>query len=267
MIEGITVEICCGSLTDVIHASSIAEVDRIELNCALELGGLTPSMHTFLSARKESDKKIICMVRPRGAGFIYNAYEKETMYNDAKSFLENHADGIVFGALNKDHAIDEVFTQKMVELIHSYGKEAVFHKAFDNTEDPASAIQTLIQCIVDRILTSGQKPSTEDGIALIRDLQKTYGDRIELLPGGGVTKKNAKKILRETGCMQIHMTAKSEYEDDGTYYAVDPHKIKEVLQSLRLSNRTLTAADHSMLKNDSYESRMYAHEEDDHDQW
>jgi len=267
MIEGITVEICCGSLTDVINASSVREVDRIELNCALELGGLTPSLQTFLSARKTTSKKIICMVRPRGAGFMYNAYEKETMYNDAQIFLQNNADGIVFGSLNKDHTIDRDFTERMVSLIHSYGKEAVFHKAFDNTTDPVTAIQTLIACKVDRILTSGQQPSTEDGIALIHDLQKNYGNQMEILPGGGVNQKNAKKILTGTGCTQIHMTAKSEYEDDGTYYAVDAHKIKGVLQSLSLNSRTLTAADRSMLKNDTYEKRMYTHEEDDHDQW
>ena len=96
MKNGITVEICAGSLNDVITASSFEEVDRIELNCALELGGLTPSVSTLNKALAVSEKQILAMVRPRPAGFLYTQSEKDLMYEDACVFLKAGAHGIVF---------------------------------------------------------------------------------------------------------------------------------------------------------------------------
>lgn len=272
MICGITIEICAGSLSDVIHASSIEAVDRIELNSSLELGGITPSLNTLLLARKYSDRKIVCMVRPRPAGFVYNEYEKETMYADAQTFLKHGADGIVFGCLNEDHTIDEAFTEKMVNLIHSYGKEAVFHKAFDLTPDPFEAARQLASLHVDRILTSGQKESTEEGTRLIHDLNDAYGKRISFLPGGGVNENNAGKILQETGCHQIHMTAKSSYEDSGSYYAVDARRIEKIIDAIKAERKKpvrmqdMPEADREMLENDPYEKQM-SDAFDDHDRY
>lgn len=264
MKEGITIEICCGSLTDVLQAASVPETDRIELNCALELGGLTPSLQTFLAAKK-TGLKIICMVRPRPAGFIYNNEEKETMTEDARIFLENGAGGIVFGCLNPDHTVDEEFTSAMTQLIHSHHAEAVFHKAFDAAGNQEEALKTLIRCGVDRVLTSGAQPDALTGSSLIHNLQDQYGKDIEILPGGGVTAANAMKIIRNTGCSQIHMTAKTSLEDDGSYYAVSADNIRRVLQTLHTGRRSMPAADHDMLRNDRYEERMYHHDEDDHE--
>ena len=268
MIGGITVEICAGSLTDCLSAASVKETDRIELNCALELGGLTPSSDTFLSARSSTDKKIVCMVRPRGAGFVYSETEKDSMYRDAENFLKNGANGIVFGCLKEDHTVDEAFTEKMTGLISSYGKEAVFHKAFDETPDPFAAAETLIACGVDRILTSGQKPSVEEGIPLIRKLQERFGGRIDILPGGGVNEKNAASVLKQTGCRSIHMTAKVSVEDQpGSYYAVDPARIRKILSSLESASvrRDLTKDDAAMLRNDAYEADRFVWYDDDRD--
>lgn len=268
MIAGITVEICAGSLSDCISAASVHETDRIELNCALELGGLTPSLDTFLSARRMTDKKIICMVRPRGAGFVYSDIEKDSMYRDAEIFLKNGADGIVFGCLNPDHTVDIPYAEKMVKLISSYGKEAVFHKAFDETPDPFAACEALIACGTDRILTSGQKPSAEGGIDLIRELQKRYGNRIEILPGGGVSEKNAAFILKKTGCRSIHMSAKKSAEDSpGSYYAVDPLRIRKIIAELESASKRkdLTRDDAAMIRNDLFEEQRYSRPDDGRD--
>ena len=267
MINGITVEICAGSLTDCLAADAVAETDRIELNCSLELGGITPSLNTLLMAKERVHNRIICMVRPRPAGFIYNADELESMYRDAKTFLDNGADGIVFGVLNQNHEVDEAYTAKMCQLIHSYGKEAVFHKAYDNAADPDAAMQALIRCGVDRVLTSGQKPSAETGAPLIAELIRRYGDQIEILPGGGVTAKNAAKILKNTGASQIHMTAKTSLNDDGIYFAVSEENIRNVLDTLRPARsmkKAMTGEDIAMLKSDAYEESMYHFEEDEH---
>ncbi len=232
MKNGITVEICAGSLEDALKASQFFAVDRIELNSALELGGLTPSLSSLKLAKRNSYCQIIAMCRPRAAGFIYSLNEKQVMKSDAQLFLENGADGIVFGSLNEDHTVDELFTADMVNMIQSFGKTAVFHKAFDDTRDLCEACEKLIQLGVDRILTSGGKPDVSAGKEMIRLLTERYGRDIEILPGGGVSEENVYDILKYTGAKQIHMSAKSIIEQDGTYPAVDPKRIEAILKQI-----------------------------------
>lgn len=270
MIHGIMVEICAGSLNDVLTASAFTEVDRIELNSSLELGGITPSLATLIQAKKLSAKKIIAMVRPRPAGFIYNETEKNTMLSDARIFLEHGADGIVFGCLNSDHTIDEDYTEKMCQLIHSYGKEAVFHKAFDFVNNPFESLATLKRIHVDRVLTSGGKPDVLAGADMIHDLQTRSENQIVILPGGGVNEDNVAAVLKRTGCHEIHMSAKSSYEDDGSYFAVDKERIQKILNAIFISRKTshkeqMTGEDIAMFQNDSYEEKMSGSFDDDND--
>ena len=81
------VEICCGSYEDALAAYR-GGAKRIELNSALYLGGLTPSLGTLLLAKKNTDLKIIAMVRPRGAGFCYSGDDFAVMKADAELLLD-----------------------------------------------------------------------------------------------------------------------------------------------------------------------------------
>ena len=62
------VEICCGSYSDAL-ASGEAGATRIELNSALSLGGLTPTLATLKMTKQNTGLKVITVIRPRGAGF------------------------------------------------------------------------------------------------------------------------------------------------------------------------------------------------------
>ena len=124
------VEICWGSYYDAKNAY-LGKAKRIELNSALYLGGLTPSTATLRQVKKDFDLEIVCMVRPRGAGFCYNDEDFLIMKEEAKDLLENGADGIAFGILDQDGNIDLKRNQEMIEIIKSYHKTSVFHRAFD----------------------------------------------------------------------------------------------------------------------------------------
>ena len=156
------------------------------------------------------------MVRPRAAGFCYDEIDTELMFDEAKELLENGADGIAFGFLNKDGSINIENTRKMVELIHSYHGQAVFHRAFDVTPDAFQAIEQLIECKVDRILTSGQQAKAMDGIGLIKSLQEQYGNQIELLAGSGMNANNALEMMEKTGIWQVHSSCKGYLKDNTT---------------------------------------------------
>ena len=209
------IEICCGSYEDALAAYN-GGAKRIELNSALYLGGLTPSLAALQLTKKNTDLKVICMVRPRPAGFCYNETDFEVMKLDAEIMMKNGADGLAFGCLKEDSTINEEQTAQLVEIVKKYNGEAVFHRAFDCTKDPYEAVEKLIELGIDRILTSGQQPKAMDGIALISDLQKKYGDKIEFLAGSGVNSSNAIEIMTKTGISQVHSSCKSWEEDPTT---------------------------------------------------
>lgn len=206
------IEICCGSYEDALSAYK-GGAKRIELNSALYLGGLTPTEASLKLTKRETDLTVICMVRPRGAGFCYTSYEFKQMMAEAENLLENGADGIASGFLLESHGIDVERTKEMVALIKSYQKEAVFHRAFDCVVDPYKSMEQLIDLDIDRVLTSGLKPKAIDGKELIRDLHKYYGERIEILAGSGINAENARELVRYTGISQIHSSCKAWMTD------------------------------------------------------
>ncbi|MDD7282087.1 MAG: copper homeostasis protein CutC [Erysipelotrichaceae bacterium] len=209
------IEVCAGSLQDCLAAYR-AGAKRVELNSALSVGGLTPTISTLRKVKAQTNLIVICMVRPRAAGFCYDEIDTELMFDEAKELLENGADGIAFGFLNKDGSINIENTRKMVELIHSYHGQAVFHRAFDVTPDAFQAIEQLIECKVDRILTSGQQAKAMDGIGLIKSLQEQYGNQIELLAGSGMNANNALEMMEKTGIWQVHSSCKGYLKDNTT---------------------------------------------------
>ena len=231
MINNTLIEICIGNIQDAIKAASYP-IDRIELNSALELGGLSPSLETIRSLKKMINVPLCCMCRPRGGDFFYSEVEYETMLKDAEEMLKAGADGIVFGFLNEDRTIDLKRTGTMSDLVHSYHREAVFHKAFDETDDLDRSVKDLISCGIDRILTSGKAvyPDILKGCEILHDLNEKYRDQISLLPGGGVRIENIQDVLKISGCGQVHMTSKKQSQ--GGYLELDEAQLQEMLKKI-----------------------------------
>lgn len=209
------IEICCGSYEDALAAYN-GGAKQIELNAALALGGLTPSLASLTLTKRHTDLKVICMVRPRGGGFCYSEKEFEVMMADCQLLLENGADGIAFGFLNPDLTIDINRTQKMIELIHQYKKEAVFHRAIDVVNDYEASIEGLIELNIDRILTSGQKEKAPQAVERLASIQAQYGAQVTLLMGSGVNEKNAEELMQTTGITNIHSSCKDWLNDPST---------------------------------------------------
>lgn len=228
-----TLEICVGTLDDV-KVCSMYPVDRIELTSALELGGLTPSLGMLQQAKAITDIPMACMVRSHASGFVYTDFDIDAMMEDARQLLEHGADAIVFGFLNKDSTINQSKTKAMVDLIHSYQKEAVFHKAFDQTKDLDEAANTLIQCNVDRVLTEGGlNKSIQEKRDTLRSLYVNYHQHLQLLVGGGVRSDNVVSIIKETHTKQVHSSCKSTYIVDGLKLVyVDIEKVEAMVRTL-----------------------------------
>ena len=229
----IKLEVCCGSVQDCLVAQKV-KADRIELNSGLELGGLTPSLGMFMKARTLVDLPIMVMIRPHNGSYDYSELDFEVMKKDAKILLDAGSNGIVFGCLTPEGKIDEKRVNTLVEL--AKGKETVFHKAIDEIEDIEEGLEALIRCGITRVLIGGGQGLIDDHFDYLGQLQEKYGDKIQLLPGGGVHKGNLLNLLEKTHVSQIHMTGKRLETNPKTktvHMVTDENTLSEVLKLIR----------------------------------
>ena len=228
-------EVCIASTQDAIAASE-GGADRLELNCALELGGLTPSTGLVAEVLQATKLPVIAMVRPRGAGFCYDAPEKRVMLRDAESLLQMGVAGIAFGALTPERDIDQAFCRELVQLAGD--RETVFHRAFDTVKDARSAAQCLLDLNVTRLLTSGLANTAMDGAEAIASIANWTNGQIQLLPGSGVNAANVEQMLRQTGCDQVHGSFSHASHDDAgsvapsAYSSTDRERVAAVRRIL-----------------------------------
>ena len=196
-------EVCCGNL-DSVHAAVRGGAPRIELCSALELDGLTPAWEDLRSARALYPSLTIhVLIRPRAGDFCYSPAEVQQMAADIRTALSLGADGIVIGCLTPDGDVD----LPAMRVLMADARNVTFHRAFDVCRLPFDALEDIIGLGCRRILTSGQAPTAAEGTDLIRALQERADGRIGLLPGCGVTPRNARRILELSGCTEIHASA------------------------------------------------------------
>ena len=195
------IEVCVASLESALLAQR-AGADRIELNQALELDGLTPSPGLVQRVVDQLRISVIAMARPRSGGFCYSEDEWETLLADAKWLLAAGVDGIAFGALDEQKAVDSDRCRQMRNIVGS--GELVFHKAFDEVTDWQQSLERLIETGINRVMTSGLTPNALEGAETIGKLVEQAAGRIEILPAGRIGADNVLSIVNQTGCNQVH---------------------------------------------------------------
>lgn len=196
------IEVCAYSLQSALTAQR-AGAGRIELCGGQAEGGITPSAGLIRLVKENVSIPVYVMIRPRGGDFVYDETELAVVRADIDVARSLGADGVVLGALRPDGTVDEAVTTALIE----YAKPlpVTFHRAFDLTRDPHEALDAVIRCGAERILTSGQQATAEAGAPLLRSLVAQSGGRIELMAGAGVSAQNA-TLLAETGVQALHLS-------------------------------------------------------------
>lgn len=203
--NGYFLEICANSVASALAAQE-GGASRIELCQQLEAGGVTPSAGQISLARTLLKIGVHVLIRPRAGDFYYSDEEFREMLMDVLYCREIGCDGVVIGMLTADGGVDVARTRQLVEAA---GPMLVtFHRAFDRSNDPFQALEDVIQCGCERLLTSGQEERAAEAISLLAELVERAGDRIEIMPGSGVTEENLIQILAGTGARSIHSSAK-----------------------------------------------------------
>ena len=198
------IELCVEGI-DGFLAAQDAGADRVELCASLVEGGLTPSLATIRAAVKAAKIPVHVIIRPRGGDFLYSETEFETMAEDIKALRNEGVSGVVIGCLTPDGRIDEARTKDLVEAARPMS--VTCHRAFDMTADAREALEALIRCGVNRVLTSGQRDTALDGIAILKNAHEQAAGRIVVMGCGALDAQNIRKVRDETGLTELHFAA------------------------------------------------------------
>lgn len=210
----IKIEICANSVASCVEAQK-GGAKRVELCAGIPEGGTTPSQGTIAVTRELLEIPIHVIIRPRAGDFLYSREEIRVMERDIAVAKDCGADGVVIGCLTAEGEIDQRVTERLVKCAN--GMSVTFHRAFDMCIDPMKALEEIINLGCNRILTSGQMPTAEAGIPLLKELVEKAAGRIIILPGCGINEKNILKIAQETGANEFHLSARENVASGMTY--------------------------------------------------
>ncbi|MFC6996937.1 copper homeostasis protein CutC [Rufibacter roseus] len=214
----VLLEVCIDSVQSAITAQE-AGAARVELCDNLVEGGTTPSAGMIQLCRQHLHIPLHVLIRPRRGDFLYTPLEFAVMKKDIAVAKELGVDGVVLGVLLPDGNIDIPRIQELMQL--AYPLSVTFHRAFDLTPDPFKALDDLLALGVQRLLTSGQQATAPEGAQLIAELQKTVGEQLIIMPGGGINEQNIHQLIQETGVREIHASARDRRESQMQYRRED----------------------------------------------
>lgn len=199
-------EICTDS-ADAALAAEAAGADRIELCTAIESGGLSPSYGCIKRCLELLRIPIHILIRPRGGNFVYSENEFLQMLDDIEIAKTAGVQGIVSGVLYPDGSVD---TRRTEILVKQTGPLSfTFHRAFDLCKDPFQALEDIINCGANRLLSSGQEMSAGEGIAILKKLAALAENRIIIMPGAGINAQSIGELLAPKVFTEFHMTARA----------------------------------------------------------
>ncbi|MDI6531203.1 MULTISPECIES: copper homeostasis protein CutC [Bacillus] len=205
--------------------------NRIELISSYTEGGLTPSYAFIKKAVDAVQIPVHVMIRPHAKSFTYTEEEIEMMKEDIVVAQNLGAAGVVLGVLNEQNEVDE---EKLVDLLSVVdGINVTYHRAIDDTENPVEAMKVLKKFNkVTHVLSSGGQGNVVDNIPVLAAMQKKSEGNIQLVVGSGVTKKNVKQLLDETGISQAHVGT-AVREGKSCFSEIDPNLVQELVQIIK----------------------------------
>lgn len=218
------VEVCVEGVRGAVSAAE-GGADRVELCEALEVDGLTPRPEVMAEASRRLSIPVQVLIRPRAGGFVYDPIDFEKMKRALAIAKSTGAAGVVIGANRLDGTVDRDAIAVLVALARPLS--VTFHKAFDATTDPFTALDDLIAIGVDRVLTSGQAPTAREGLSLLAGLTRRSAGRITILAGGRVREADL-PTLASAGIKEVH--GASAVMTDGE---TDPIKVRSLVLAAR----------------------------------
>ena len=232
-------EICVETLEAAL-AAELGGADRIELCRELSVGGVTPSAELMREVRTNVDIPVFAMIRPRCGDFCYTAEQFEQMIRDIETAKECGMNGAVLGILLADRHVDVGRTRALVEAARPL--PVTFHRAFDETPDLRAALGEVMATGAARVLTSGGKPSAEQGAAEIARLVEAGGEKISVLCGGGINSANVERVVELTRAREFHAGLSSVLPYPQSNHEAFEEEVRKLSELLRNPARVANSA-------------------------
>ena len=234
-------EVCAFNIQSAIIAQK-AGAARVELCDNPVEGGTTPSYGTIIETRESISIDLYPIIRPRSGNYFYDKEEYAIMKRDILICRDLGCDGISVGAQKINGEID---TEMLKQIVGWAGPMGVTcNRAFDCAPDPFKALEDIISCGCERILTSGLKSAAPDAGKLLGELVKAAGSRIIIMPGAGIKSSNIKKLVNECNATEYHGSARKiadnpvtfinkEVSDYGNVYIADEQEVRDIIGQLK----------------------------------
>ena len=234
-------EVCAFHIVSCIIAEQ-AGATRVELCDNPIEGGTTPSYGTIKRVRETIAIRLYPILRPRSGNYFYSDEEFAILKEDIAMCKQLGCDGISVGTQTIHSEID---TERLKRIVDWAGPMGVTcNRAFDGTPDPFKALEDIISCGCERVLTSGQKTAAPDAAPLLSQLVHQAGNRISIMPGAGINASNIARLRAACGATEFHASARriatnpltfinTEINDYGNVYIADEAEVKAMVEALR----------------------------------
>jgi len=233
-------EVCAFHIDSCIIAERCGAL-RVELCDNPIEGGTTPSYGTIKQVREKIYIKLYPLLRPRSGNYFYSDEEFDILKEDIEICKQLECDGISVGVSKINAEIDIERLKRIVEWAGPMG--VTCNRVFDCSPDPFKALEDIIDCGCERVLTSGQKSTANDAADLLKQLVQQADGRIIIMPGAGVNSSNILNLKNTSGAMEFHSSARKiapnpvtyinkEVSDYGNVYIADETEVKAMIDAL-----------------------------------
>lgn len=233
-------EVCAFTIQSCLIAER-AGAARVELCDNPIEGGTTPGWGTIKQVREKISLLLYPIIRPRSGNYFYDDDEFAIIRHDIQACKELGCNGISVGVGTIDAEIDTERMKRIVDWAYPMG--VTCNRIFDGTPDPFKALDELIACGCERVLTSGQKSAAPAAGPLLAKLVQQAAGRIAIMPGAGINSSNLAQLQRESGAAEFHASARrvvpnpltyinTAVSDYGQVYVADEDEVRKMVALL-----------------------------------
>jgi copper homeostasis protein len=198
----ITKEACIATIEEAKYFIE-KKIDRFETCHDMSKGGLTPKVELFKYIKDNSNIHQVIMIRTND-NFSVNKQELDLMIVQIKEFKALGATEFIFGFINEKNEIDIPACETLIKNLD--GCKYDFHMAIDSLDNYKRDFPILVEMGFNRVLTKGGNSPAMNNIDSLKEIINEFGDKIEILVGGSVTKDNYEEIVSLTSATQVHGT-------------------------------------------------------------
>ena len=233
-------ELCAFTIQSCIIAQR-AGAARVELCDNPVEGGTTPSYGVIQLVREKVNIALYPIIRPRAGNYLYNDDEFQIIRRDILLCRDLGCDGISVGVGTIGAQIDTERLKRIVDWAYPMG--VTCNRAFDGAPDLAKALEDVIACGCERVLTSGGKSAAPDAADVLKQLVTQADGRIAIMPGAGINSGNLAALRSGCGAEEYHASARkvmpnlltyinTQVSDYGSVYVADEDEVKRMVALL-----------------------------------